>query len=145
MRPPATVARPHSTVSVYQVYQGSTRRRRTFGVNLVSVQRLVGRSDPKITERRYSHFSPDFMSAEVNRVRIGLPALAPKLPPRAASSAATGSGSQPAADDGSRLGTPVVQSAEIGHEEGRDPAEKPSEVPVPELARDTGFEPVRRG
>ncbi len=30
-------------------------------------------------------------------------------------------------------------------EEGRDPAEKPSEVPAPELARDTGFEPVTRG
>jgi integrase len=38
-----------------------------FGANLVSVQRLLGHSDPRITERRYSHFSPDFMGAEVNR------------------------------------------------------------------------------
>jgi hypothetical protein len=82
MRPLATMMRPHSTVSVYQVYQGSPRRRPTFGANLVSVQRLLGHSDPKITERRYSHFSPDFMSAEVNRLRFGLPALAPNATAR---------------------------------------------------------------
>jgi integrase len=33
-----------------------------FGANLVSVQRLLGHSDPRITERRYTHFSPDFMA-----------------------------------------------------------------------------------
>ncbi len=85
------------------------------------------------------------MSAEVSRLRFGLLVLAPRLPTLAPSSAAPGSGSQPTADDGSPLGTPVVQSAGIGQEEGRDPVEKPSGIPAPELARDTGFEPVAFG
>ncbi len=37
-----------------------------LGANLVSVQKLLGHSDPKITERRYGHLLPEFMSAEVN-------------------------------------------------------------------------------
>jgi integrase len=52
-----------------------------FGANLVSVQRLLGHSDPRITERRYGHLLPDFMSAEVNRLRFGLDQLAPRLAP----------------------------------------------------------------
>jgi len=51
-----------------------------LGVNLVSVQKLLGHSDPKITERRYGHLLPEFMSAEVNRLRFGLDALAPARP-----------------------------------------------------------------
>ncbi len=112
-----------------------------FGANLVSVQRLLGHSDPKITERRYSHFTPDFMSAEVNRLRFGLPALAPRLP-QAASRSGDGRELQNLAAGSRPLGTPVVRTARIGQEEGRDPVEKPSEVPAPGLARDTGFEPV---
>ena len=46
-----------------------------LGANLVSVQRLLGHSDPKITERRYGHLLPDFMRAEVNRLRFGLDRL----------------------------------------------------------------------
>jgi hypothetical protein len=48
-----------------------------LGANLVAVQRLLGHSDPKITERRYGHLLPEFMQAEVNRLRFGLPRLAP--------------------------------------------------------------------
>ncbi len=55
------------------------------------------------------------------------------------------SGSPPVGDDRSRLGAPVVRTAGIGQEEGRDPVEKPSEVPAPGMARDTGFEPVAFG
>ncbi len=48
------------------------------GAALVSVQRLLGHSDPKITERRYGRLLPDFMAAEVNRLRFGLDAFAPR-------------------------------------------------------------------
>jgi hypothetical protein len=41
-----------------------------LGANLVSVQKLLGHSDPKITERRYGHLLPDFMRAEVNRLQV---------------------------------------------------------------------------
>ena len=43
-----------------------------LGANLVSVQKLLGHSDPKITERRYGHLLPEFMSAEVDRLAFGL-------------------------------------------------------------------------
>ncbi len=51
-----------------------------LGAHLVSVQKLLGHSDPKITERRYGHMLPDFMKSEVDRLRFGLDRLAPALP-----------------------------------------------------------------
>jgi hypothetical protein len=51
------------------------------GAALVSGQRLLGHSDPKITERRYGHRLPEFMASEVNRLRFGLDRLAPRLAP----------------------------------------------------------------
>jgi len=119
-----------------------------FGANLVSVQRLLGHSDPRITERRYSHFSPDFMGAEVNRLQFGLPALAPPMPASPATeSERRGSGSA-SPEMGSLvppLGTPVVQSARNHQRNGRNPSKKSSEVPAVEMARGTGFEPVAFG
>jgi len=52
-----------------------------FGANLVSVQKLLGHSDPKITERRYGHMLPSLMKTEVDRLRFGLDQLAPRLDP----------------------------------------------------------------
>ena len=99
-----------------------------FGANLVSVQRLLGHSDPKITERRYSHFSPDFMSAEVNRLRFGLPALAPR-PPERAPPKLDGRESQELAGESRRLGTSLVQSAARPRKRRRDSEQKTTEVP----------------
>jgi len=48
------------------------------------VQKLLGHSDPKITERRCGHLLPEFMSAELNRLRFGLGTLVPVPPPPAA-------------------------------------------------------------
>ncbi len=50
------------------------------GAALVSVQRLLGHSDTKITERLYGHLLPDFMASEYNRLRFGLDRLAPGRP-----------------------------------------------------------------
>jgi hypothetical protein len=36
---------------------------------------LLGHSDPKITERRYGHLLPEFMSAAANRLQFGLGGL----------------------------------------------------------------------
>ncbi len=115
-----------------------------FGAHLVSVQRLLGHSNPRITERRYSPFSPDFMSAEVNRLRFGLPALVPPLPGRGATSV-DGGISLELAVDGSALGTSLVQPGAQDTEEGRDARRKTTEVPARGVARDTGFEPVAFG
>src|SRR6266702_196791 len=45
------------------------------------MQKLLGNSDLKITERRYGHLLPNFMQAEVNRLRFGLGRLFPRQPP----------------------------------------------------------------
>jgi integrase len=50
-----------------------------LGARLVSVQKLLGHSDPKITERRYGHLLPDFMKSEVDRLRFGIDRLAPAV------------------------------------------------------------------
>jgi hypothetical protein len=47
---------------------------------LVSVQKLLGHSDPKITERRYGHLLPDFMKSEVDRLRFGSRRVRPPSP-----------------------------------------------------------------
>lgn len=55
------------------------------GAALVSDQRLLGHSGPKMTERRYGHLLPDFMASEVNRLRFGLDGSRLALRLRAAS------------------------------------------------------------
>ena len=79
-----------------------------LGAHLVSVQKLLGHSGPKITERRYGHLLPEFMSAEVNGLQFGVGCLLP-----------TGSSSQPvAAVDPPRV-TPELQlAATEGNEAG---------------------------
>jgi len=91
------------------------------GAALVSVQRLLGHSDPKITERRYGHLLPDFMASEVNRLRFGLDRLAP-----------------------GRLGTSLLHPADPGKgEAGTPPVSR--EVPASLLAGCRGLEPLASG
>ena len=85
-----------------------------LGANLVSVQKLLGHSDPKITERRYGHMLPEFMSAEVNRLRFGLDRLAPR-----------GSASQSLAAPVNRLGTIWAQSESPEEKEAGTPRISP--------------------
>jgi excisionase family DNA binding protein len=116
-----------------------------FGANLVSVQRLLGHSDSRITKRCYGHLLPDFMQAEVNRLRFGLDRLAPPLPANGRAQADGGSRSQALAGLGSPLGTPVVQPGRKSQKQAGTPSGNSEEIPASELARDTGFEPVAFG
>ena len=61
-----------------------------LGARLVSVPKLLGHSDPKITERRYGHLLPDFMKSEVHRLRFGIDRLAPASPAFAPADSAFG-------------------------------------------------------
>jgi len=47
------------------------------GANLVSVQKLLGHSNPEITAETYAHLAPDYLLAEVNLLRFGVDHLAP--------------------------------------------------------------------
>jgi len=87
-----------------------------LGANLVSVQKLLGHSDPKITERRYGHLLPDFMSAEVNRLKFGLGGLVP-----------TGRDSQALAGLRTQGVTPELQSATPLRGEAGTPRISPSD------------------
>jgi integrase len=87
-----------------------------LGANLVSVQKLLGHSDPKITERRYGHLLPEFMSAEVNRLHFGLGRLLP-----------LGSVSQALAAAGTPRVTPELQSAPPANEGAGTPQISPSD------------------
>jgi excisionase family DNA binding protein len=91
------------------------------GAALVSVQRLLGHSDPKITERRYGHLLPDFMAAEVNRLRFGLDHLVPRP-----------------------LGTSLVQSADPEKREAGAPLFSAG-IPASLLAGCRGLEPLASG
>ena len=89
-----------------------------LGANLVSVQKLLGHSDPKITERRYGHLLPEFMSAEVNRLRFGLDRLAPartnspELPALRSRAVTPGLQTEPPSDE--EAGTPRISPSDSG-------------------------------
>ena len=106
-----------------------------LGANLVSVQKLLGHSDPAITERRYGHLLPEFRAAEVNRLRFGLGALA-KVP--------AGQNSPDFAASLPPAVTPGLQFPLEQKEEAGTPP-KTGEIPASKVARGTGFEPVAFG
>jgi len=116
-----------------------------FGANLTSVQKLLGHSDPKITERRYGHMLPDFMKSEVDRLRFGLDRLAPMLPGNRGAPSKTGSDSPEFAAIGERLGTPVVRNGPGTQTGAGTPAAFALEIPASLLAGCTGLEPVASG
>jgi len=106
-----------------------------LGANLVSVQKLLGHSDPKITERRYGHLLPEFMATEVNRLRFGLGALA---------TASAGRNSLDVATDLPPAVTPGLQSPHWQEEEaGTSP--QSGTIPASLMAGCTGLEPVASG
>ena len=109
------------------------------GANLVSVQKLLGHSDPKITERRYGHMLPSFMRAEVDRLRFGLDQLAPRL-----DAPSDGGISQSLASVPLRLGIPVVSAGETGNTETGTPPDSGG-VPASSLAGCKGLEPLASG
>jgi integrase-like protein len=116
-----------------------------FGANLTSVQKLLGHSDPKITERRYGHMLPDFMKSEVDRLRFGLDRLAPALPGGGAAASKSGGDSQEFAAVGGGLGTPVVRNGRSPQKEAGIPEADALEIPAVLLAGSTGLEPVASG
>jgi len=120
-----------------------------FGANLVSVQRLLGHSDPRITERRYGHLLPDFMQAEVNRLRFGIdqlaPRLAPALPPaRGACEPSSVTVSPAVARASTPFGAPVVRNEGGAREEAGVPEISRGD-PASLMAGCTGLEPVASG
>ncbi len=125
-----------------------------LGARLVSVQKLMGHSDPKITERRYAHMLPGFMKSEVDRLRFGLDQLAPPDPGgggRApalhsayAAAAVDGRNPQGFAAAGTALGIPLVSAPSSRKPEAGTPPDSGA-IPASWMAGCTGLEPVASG
>jgi len=121
-----------------------------FGANLVSVQKLLGHSDPKITERRYGHMLPSFMKTEVDRLRFGLDQLAPEVRDgssgfdRLSASGGDGTASPAFTAAGQPLGIPLVSAPEPRKPEAGTPSVS-REVPASLLAGCRGLEPLASG
>lgn len=116
-----------------------------LGARLASVQKLLGHSDPKITERRYGHLLPDFMKLEVDRLRFGIDQVAPTAGAPLDSAAlraatlganggegtdgssrfdrlvASGSDSPDFAGAGAVPGIPMISAPDSEKDRGRDP------------------------
>lgn len=119
-----------------------------LGARLVSVQKLLGHSDRKITERRYGHLLPDFMKSEVDRLRFGLDKLAPQAAseggPHSRAADIDGRVSQDFAAVSAKFGIPLVSAAAIPRgEAGTTPGS--GAIPASLLAGCTGLEPVASG
>jgi len=104
------------------------------GANLVSVQKLLGHSNPKITAETYAHLAPDYLLAEVNLLRFGVDHLAP-----------VAKTSQRLAAASTIRVTPELQSASDPEGEAGSPSLIPEGFPASELAGCTGLEPVASG
>ena len=104
------------------------------GANLVSVQKLLGHSNPKITAETYAHLAPDYLLAEVNLLRFGVGHLAP-----------VAKTSQRLAAAGTIRVTPELQSAADPEDEAGTPSLLPEGIPASEMAGCTGLEPVASG
>src|SRR2546428_10162070 len=100
------------------------------GANLVSVQKLLGHSNPKITAETYAHLAPDYLLAEVNLLRFGVDHLAP-----------IAKTSQRVAAVTTIRVTPELQSASDQGGEAGTPSLLPERIPASELAGGTGPEP----
>jgi len=104
------------------------------GANLVSVQKLLGHSNPKITAETYAHLAPDYLLAEVNLLRFGVDHLAP-----------VAKTSQRLAAASTIRVTPELQSASDPAGEAGPPSLVPEGFPASEMVGCTGLEPVASG
>jgi len=99
---------------------------------------ILRHSDPRITTEVYGHLSPEYLGAEVDRLRFG-PAQEPESTTSAESAAV------PMAVNFSPFGPPVVHDTENGSE---DPSPTPDEHPKHfefSTARPEGIEPPTFG
>jgi hypothetical protein len=104
------------------------------GANLVSVQKLLGHSNPKITAETYAHLAPDYLLAEVNLLRFGVEHLAP-----------IAKTSQRVAAGSTIRVTPELQSSLGSRREAGASLLDPEEIPTSGVAGCTGLEPVASG
>ncbi len=95
------------------------------GCSLPAVSRILGHADVRITLERYGHLAPDFMRAEVEKLRLGLAAPEP-APVQVEPVRAVGAGG---GDMGGTCCAGVAVQASTD-EEGRDPGRESHKIPA---------------
>jgi integrase-like protein len=101
------------------------------GANPAAVQRILRHQDPRITTEVYGHLAPDYLRAEIDRLRFH----APEEPERKAVEAV----------ENGPLGPPVVHEVSEGRFSGDRPNENTPKISAKSLARHRGFEPLTYG
>ena len=102
------------------------------GASIVAVSAILGHADVRITLDRYGHLAPDFMQAEVDKLRL-IPRPAPDQTEVPASLFRA-----PGGQDGALVGrTEDPEKRKAG-----GPARNLAERPAFHLERETGFEPA---
>ena len=101
------------------------------GANPAAVQRILRHQDPRITTEIYGHLAPDYLRAEVDRLRFHAPEERTSQPLEAVESA--------------RLGPTVVHEASKGVLATPPPIQNSPQISAKMLARHRGFEPLTYG
>ena len=101
------------------------------GANPAAVQRILRHQDPRITTEVYGHLAPDYLRAEIDRLRFH------------ASEETEIRGAE--ASESGPLGPPVVHEGSEGRFVGDPRIENPPQISAKMLARHRGFEPLTYG
>jgi integrase len=101
------------------------------GANPAAVQRILRHQDPRITTEVYGHLAPDYLRAEIDRLRFHAPEEREQQPVEAVATAP--------------LGPPVVQEASEGPRTVNPSIPNPPQITAKSLARHRGFEPLTYG
>jgi integrase len=101
------------------------------GANPAAVQRILRHQDPRITTEVYGHLAPDYLRAEIDRLRFH---AAEETQIRGAEASESGP-----------LGPPVVHEGSEGRFVGDPRIENTPKISAKLLARHRGFEPLTYG
>jgi integrase len=108
------------------------------GANPAAVQRILRHSDPRITTEVYGHLAPDYLKAEVDRLRFGAaPPMSPPAEPEAQVTAAVVNAEPFAAL--------VLQESKIDDPTDRSAPPQAAQSLSLLAARPAGLEPATRG
>ena len=123
------------------------------GANPAAVQRILRHSDPRITTEVYGHLAPDYLKAEVDRLRFGAASLPSQLPqsapPSTEPAAAVAAGGDRTVTRSEATAEPfaayVLQDAQTAPPTPTNTAADQQHFQSVAAARHRGFEPLTFG
>ena len=105
------------------------------GASIAAVQRILRHRDPRITTEVYGHLSGDFLHSEIDRLKFSTVAVSDDREPLQAVAVA----------NGDPFAASLLQEVPDSTREASADVDDTHEIPVSEMARDRGFEPLTYG